>query len=654
MKKFFLLHLLLVSMVCGLCTTANAQYSLQTLGARLIVNSPYSLQGTKKFTYSSDPAYTGPWGGSLTGQFYFHQPLVHISDSLVSGKLSPSDSAKVSGKWALVFRGGGFFFSDKAYYCFKAGAKGVIIVNNVPGADPIGMAANTTNLNYTAITCPVLMVSNPDGIALNNALYAGLADTVSLSQWGFNLPHDLAMVPGSSPTPYLGALPLSQITAHGGNVPQYNMYNGGFVANIGNTPESEVVVNTNLYFTPTSGIATLLRHDTTTIGSITVADSVLGNYSDSIYKPVPTVTGRYDVMNYITFNNADSDTPDDTLKSYSYVTDSVFCLGRWDAVKHEPVSTGYVKFATGSTSWGPLFYVNDGPYQAVQVQLGVNDGDTSKHDLHNANSGSPLFVTMFRWVDGTNGQPMDSIVQYGELVPEGIATKTFTTLDTNDQKFTVSINDINGTAGSKAYLSAGAYYFFVADLGSGLSMDVDGYTNYFGRMFTTKNIGNSAQSFAPVANDDVQSTTPSSNPGGAFAMIPFVTNSAGTISNINALGTNGINLVDQTPSFALYTSKSHQGVSVKNVVNAKPDYTIYPNPAAGTDIHVKMDLTAKSSVVYFNIFDNTGRSIYKTVKYNVQSDDFTFPTSTLPAGQYYIATKTDAGSTGLPFTILSK
>lgn len=84
------------------------------------------------------------------------------------------NAAALNGKIALLDRGT-CFFSDKVRNAQQAGAIGVIVVNNQPGA-PIGMAGQG---DTTDIAIPAVMISINDGNTLKGALTNGLTATLA-------------------------------------------------------------------------------------------------------------------------------------------------------------------------------------------------------------------------------------------------------------------------------------------------------------------------------------------------------------------------------------------------------------------------------------------------------------------------------------------
>lgn len=86
------------------------------------------------------------------------------------------NAAAVKDKIAILDRGN-CFFELKAYNAQVNGAKGVIIVNNVPGV-PGAMAAATTPPPMP-VTIPAVMVSQEDGLAIYAKMMAGTTVTAS-------------------------------------------------------------------------------------------------------------------------------------------------------------------------------------------------------------------------------------------------------------------------------------------------------------------------------------------------------------------------------------------------------------------------------------------------------------------------------------------
>ena len=136
------------------------------------INSPADLARV----YQVGRASFGPKNFDVT------QNLVVVNDGT---GMSPTDGCEtpfvnamdVKDKIAVIDRGN-CFYELKVYNAQVNGAKGVVIVNNVPGA-PVGMAAGTTPPPMP-VTIPAVQVSQEDGALITAKLKAGTAVQMTL------------------------------------------------------------------------------------------------------------------------------------------------------------------------------------------------------------------------------------------------------------------------------------------------------------------------------------------------------------------------------------------------------------------------------------------------------------------------------------------
>ncbi|MBK9399996.1 MAG: HYR domain-containing protein [Bacteroidetes bacterium] len=107
-----------------------------------------------------------PVGVAVFGPNVFENPVagdfVYFSNPDLG--CDPYPPGLFAGKVALIDRGT-CSFEQKVYNAQTAGAVGVVIVNNIPGP-PVNMGA----ANIYAITIPVVMVSDADGLTIKNML----------------------------------------------------------------------------------------------------------------------------------------------------------------------------------------------------------------------------------------------------------------------------------------------------------------------------------------------------------------------------------------------------------------------------------------------------------------------------------------------------
>ncbi len=162
--------LLFTMLVFGLTASAQAVFEIK---------SPPSIKGF--YTMQIADSTSHYWGNGSIAKKSVEAELILATgaDSVVSGALG----AKYQGKIAVVFRGGGVAFGDKALGAQNAGAVAVIIVNHgiqangtVNGDEVFNMSAGGTS--YTdgpgsKVTIPVIMISKNTYLTLSTTLRSG-------------------------------------------------------------------------------------------------------------------------------------------------------------------------------------------------------------------------------------------------------------------------------------------------------------------------------------------------------------------------------------------------------------------------------------------------------------------------------------------------
>ncbi len=106
------------------------------VGFRFEVTSPASFAGDKAYTISNNGSGgSTEWGGTITTPIVNGQVIMpQAGDSLAGSPITTS----MTGKIALVYRGGGVQYGDKALAAEAAGAIACVVVNNISGP-PLGM-----------------------------------------------------------------------------------------------------------------------------------------------------------------------------------------------------------------------------------------------------------------------------------------------------------------------------------------------------------------------------------------------------------------------------------------------------------------------------------------------------------------------------------
>lgn len=643
MNKLFLTRIALGLGVLMMAGQASAQVAVkyqgnsaaEQVGARFIVNTPSSVAGVKTYTIANDSTGTDDWGAAITNPFINIQ-LAKAYDTLganplLNGVVYPS----LAGKFALIFRGGGITFTQKAKYCQDKGALACIIVNNIPGG-PVGMA-------YTApdsIGIPVIMVSKEDGEAMNAQLKLGANVTISLTKWGYNLPHDLGFLSHASVLPHAFAIPLSQVGNDNGNPTAYKNQSGAYIGNFGTTNETNVKISSNVSFTPTGGSSSVVYRDSIAVGSFARIDSILIPRNANSYDLHATSTGRFDFQHTLTADSTDQANGDNAMTESMYVTDSVFSKSRYNFSGGIPFASTYYRFNSADNYVaGPLYYISKAGYQIKRVQMSLSAGTGFTPE-----SLGSVEVNIFKWVDA-NG---DSVMTTLELTKVGGGAYSFAPGDSNQQFFNVDITGNDGTSLLKVQ-DAGWYWASVAMQGSAF-LGCDGILNYMPRTYirSRANSTNRAIEFAtPVFQGEVSTLFNGDQLVTQVPLQPEVVGS-GTYPDSAALSVQKIGLV---PSVAMIMSTTT--VSINRVNPSIGNVSVYPNPAVGY-IDANIALSKPTSKLYARITDGFGK-IVRTISFdNVQKQIVRFNTIDLASGQYYMVVVSDQGYMSKPFTVVAK
>ncbi|MBS1772646.1 MAG: T9SS type A sorting domain-containing protein [Bacteroidetes bacterium] len=636
MKRKILLTLGIVASTL-LASPSMAQYANQIMGPRLIVDAPSSLAGVKAFTYSSNTAMTGPWGRALDSVWLNVEVVKAAPDITACGTINT-----VSGKWVIIMRGD-CEFGLKALNAQNKGAKGVIIVNQHAGEGPVGMGAGASG---SSVTIPVLMVSNIDGLAMLAALNNGQQLFISLAKWGFGNANDLALVPTSTACGPYGAVPLSQFAS--GSPAAYRYYTGAYVANTGTHKATNVMVKNNITFTPVGGSAASVYTDSSiATGNFNPTDSIIEVFSPRTTSFSPTQLGTYTLNYSVSSDSTDQHPTDNTLTNTVDITANVFCKGRIDPVTQNPKASVFYRLNNNTSGfiWGPLIYVNKGNYKADFVKLAVYDGDTSKHSLN----GNTLAVRIMKWVDGSNSQPLDGIIEEKELTLKSIAGRALTNADSNQQMMNLYCFDATGISG-QFVTEDDSWYWLAVELPytSNLwSLGCDGESNYFNRTkagqdFATTKFSDYASPMYSNSYDAFIQTTDS------VRMIAF-----GAAGNRNASIADSADFTQSrgsVPAVALFVSPFNVGVNT-----AKPagEISLYPNPATEV-VNAKISLANNTSVASIKVIDALGRTVYNEERKNFQQGEISVSVKGFAPGNYHLIVVGDMGAIYKQFTVASK
>ena len=615
-------------------TAAETNWYVSQAGKNVAVTAPAAIAGIKDYTIGNNADGSGDWGRAIDSS-WFGVNVVKAIDTL--GNNPYTNASALNGKIALVFRGGGVTFYQKALYAQQAGAVACVIVNNIPGG-PIGMSSTGT----VTITIPVIMISQADGNAINAQLTASQTVTMNISLWKTNVANDLALVNNGLSLFHATMIPQNQLTRNN-SAPAYNYIPAAYVANFGNTTQTGVKLVSSLTFTPTSGQSNLIRKDSSVLlASFPTIDSIICPLAGEFSLPNTASTGVYQVDYTVKQNETDNLSNNNTGSTTLTVTDSIFSKGRYDLVKGEPiVGSGYAFGSSSDMSWGPMYYVANGGYAARKVQFAVSAGSTSP----TLDALGTCEIYLMKWTDGSNSQPKDSVMETGELNMVGIATRSFTAVDSNFKIYAANFINVDGSSRPFARLDSNSWYWVCTSLPTGFYLGVDGTTNYYVREYARTRVTPTTpyyEFFAPITN--ISQNNFGNDPTVVISMNPF-----------DAIDVDSARFAQQkkglVPAMPLHISKSIPTTSTETLQPIYSKLTTYPNPATNY-IKVDFDLLAMADKVSVRLVDGLGRPVIKDVLTNTKSGSYTFNTEKLASGNYYVIINNGTGVAMQPVVIM--
>jgi hypothetical protein len=620
----------------------NSNWFKDYVGVRLEVCSPPPVAGDKVYTTANDgTGKTGVWGSAVTAVIPCTQVVMpQAGDSLAGTAITTS----MTGKIALIYRGGGIEFVCKAFAAQNAGAIACVIVNNVPGG-PVGMGAGTV-CDSKLIKIPVFMISKADGDALDAQYWLSPTSVnMSITPWGQGLSHDLGFVPGGAAAWHAFAVPSDQLSGTG--VVPYKGLDGAFIANYGTSTESNVKVSGTLSFTPTgSTTATQVHTDTVSLPSFPVADSVWAMFdtltSNNEYDVTATGTGRFDLTYHITQTATDNFPGDNTTSVSFYSTDSLYSKGRYDFTAKQPIRTDYRGGSTSPVMWGDMFYVNKGGSAISNIQYSLY-GPAAGPFSETSNN-----VYVFTWVDGSG----DGIMQDGELNLIATGNKDLTgPADTSGAL--LELKNIKTDAGRFVSLQPSTWYYVAVGMPAGYFLGMDEnqypYPRIFGRAYAVNNYFDySNLEFVGGPTD--------------LATDPTINNNFMPGSGISHLAVDSFNyhsVMPLLPAIAIIVNKDTTSIpvdtinAVNNVTKPAIGITLYPNPAADY-ITVSVELDKFASSVKYTLLDGLGRIVSETTHANLQSEKYTINTAALASGNYFLVVNANNKVTFKKFVVASR
>lgn len=637
----------------------NLYYYPGYVGERFVVTYPPQIAGEKVYTTpNTGSGATGTWGGYSNILAPTDTVIMCPSDSMVTTTPIPID---MTGKVAVVYRGGAIEFGAKALACQVANAVACVIVNNVDGG-PVGMAAGSVG---TSVTIPVFMISKSDGYAIDSMVNMGIPVTINVMNWSQGNVNDLGIVSGGLAQWHNGAIPAYELSA-GGNPMAYMGFDGAYVANFGTADAANVTLTATTSWTPTDGSTSIIHKDSVSLAAFPQTDSIWAMYCQQYNLEAAmgslssSPTGILNVDFSVNQAGVVDQFPYDNVASYQVnVTDNVYTKGRWDAAHHRPFCTFYTGPNTNSGGtydnyvWGPSFYVKTSRI-ADSSTFSLVTAATSSGLVWNIPAGSSTNIYLFNWVDGSyTGQPADSFMQNDEMILQGMGTYNYNgTTDSSFQFFSVAYTDSNGNNPGTIRLDSNSWYWIGAEMPqsgtTSYAIGCDGVNNGFPRMYGRDTFDNYLEYYAPLWSSGSRSSEGStmlSYYNYFDAIVPF----GGTYFVTSLDSTMFGNEKGLIPNVSLSTKMwPTAATTVKPNLN---NLSVFPIPANEV-VNVNLSLETMAKQVTYKILSTNGQIVSSEVHANVLNDNYSYNTNKLAPGVYYVIVIADQKSMFRKFTVM--
>lgn len=503
--------------------------------------------------------------------------------------------ANMAGKVVVLYRGG-CDFGTKALAAQRAGAVGVVIINNQ--AAMINMAGGGNGPN---ITIPVVMITQADGARLRPFIDNDSTNILIGQKRGF-FANDFGFVNGNIIRPTDWSVPATQ--AERAN--DYVLKLGAEVVNYGQNAQTNVNLNVKVDFTNPAGATSTIYNQNGTLASlpkdstrtITTPDLDLNAFGK----------GRYTISYTATSANADDFIGDNTNTQILVLSDSVYSKARVDSVGNPAISGGIrpSDATAGPYDFGIWFYAKRGhlvKVDKVKFAFVTNAGFNMINET--------VVAKVQQWIDADQNNAIDP----GELLEMGEGFYTYTDSLGSSSVREVAIEDINTSTPGVKLDSNGVFIISVAYTGTqtGIFTCVDPQMDY------SASITPYNQYISPV----------------------FV-----ATWNPNGFGPTRV------PSISAITSNvAAPNTSVENNQRNDMNIRVYPNPARN-DVFVRLSAESMIGKVNYEVMDITGRVVMSGEKMiDGFSDQINLSVAGLQQGVYTVVTKTAKGFNSSRFVV---
>jgi len=579
--KIYLMKKIVLSLAMGLFALASHNATAQVVG---FVTQPVSVRGNLEIGL---PA--AGWGISLdtiavTGQLVVGRSA-GVAESLACDTLLVNASA-IAGKIAVLYRGA-CEFGTKALAAQRAGAIGVIIVNNATA----GVAGMGPGGNGVGVTIPLVMISNADGIRLRPSIDND--STVALiGQKRGQFANDFGFTVGNIIRPIDWSVPRTQAK----NAGDYIIKLGANVVNYGQNAQTNVNLNVRIDFTNPAGATNTVYNQSGTLAALPKDSTRQILVSD--FDPSAFGRGKYLITYEVTATNPDDFNGDNVSPQGFWLTDSLYSKARLDSTG-TPIFSGGVRptdATAGPYEFGIWFYADRGHLVNVK-KLKFAFVTNAGFQLIN----ETVVGKVSQWLDIDANNAIDP----GEMIELGEGFYTYTDSLGSASLRTVEISDISTNLPGVKLDSNGVYLFSIA------------YTGSQTGVFTSLDAGMNYAATQPIYNQ--------------FVAPIFV-----ATWNPNGFGPTRV------PAITAIVEEIIDNTSVKDIRNDL-SIRVYPNPVRD-ELMIRINADNAIGAVNYDVIDIAGRVVMSGNKMvGGLNDQMTLSVGQLQEGIYTIVMKTNKG-----------
>lgn len=617
MKNFTALFLLIVLSQAGIA---------QKIVTR--INAPAFIAGTKVFAGSDFGADLG--SGLWTADAVLADPLLACQDL--------NNASAIAGKIAVIERGV-CFFDEKCLKAQEAGAIAVVIMNHGDlsnrGGPPYTLFVRYPDI-AAKVTIPCVMVGYEDNLALKAAFAANVTVNITLGA----LPrqdNDLAIYTNVLPSynetyvfnPSWGCIPKRELKDDGDFVFQP----GAFFRN--DSPAKVDNINVRVVVKKEGSN----EYENTTSDNVSLEpDSIAGLLNDP-YDLRSAGTGQRDISYTVLNDKSDPIESDNHYRTYFYISDSLMCKCRINPNQKAPIANQYWG---GGSNYREIL----SPFRLRHGKGAFIDSLFTAVASNESLAGMYLEGRIYKFTD-LNG---DGDIQNDELETVAVGSYTFPNSATgNFGTIRMGLDDLVGDPNDPYFVEEDNTLFFASVLYPGGS---NSFFIGYDVEFTQRQYFNYKDGLMELDITDWPYI--SSNAQDVVTGGPVLENAGLFYVDANGDGiaqTEEIAFFSPTIAFEIHYPAEVGTRDLGDALNGS--LRISPVPAHD-NIHINFEME-KAGKVRYQIFDAKGKPVLRHEEtYPGKEINTQLNIAALPAGNYILQVRTEAGSVERSFSKLNR